>query len=80
MKPWAEASGTNRWVLCEPGNQYLVYSSDKTSAEFDLSAESGSFQVRTVDPRTGKVATPAETVPAGKNVLLPKGVIWLTKE
>ena len=38
------------------------------------------FQVRAVDLRTGNVATQAETVPAGKNVILPNGVVWLTRK
>ena len=80
MKPWAEASGDNRRVLREPGNQYLVYSSEEHSAGLELSAETGSFQLRTVDTRTGKVATQAETVPAGKDVVLSKGVVWLTRK
>ena len=37
--------GTNRWVLREPGKQYLVYTpAEKRPAELDLSAETGSFQ------------------------------------
>jgi hypothetical protein len=80
MQPWTEASGKNRWVLRESGNQYLVYSSGENSAGFDLSAETGSFQVRAVDPQTGKVAAQAETVSAGKKVSLPQGIVWLTRK
>ena len=80
MKPWAEASGTSRWVLREPGNQYLVYSSGGASAGLDLSSESGAFQLHTVDPRTGQVAAQAEMVTASKNVVLPKGIVWLTRK
>jgi hypothetical protein len=80
MKPWAEASGTNRWVLREPGNQYLVYTSDKSFMELDLSAESGSFRVNVVNPKTGEV-TPGETAKAGGKVKLPNAmVVWLVKE
>jgi hypothetical protein len=80
MQPWAKAGNGNRWVLREPGKQYLVDSSGESPVELDLSAETGSFEVRAVDPRTGKVATQAETVPAGKGVVVPKGVVWLTKK
>ncbi|HLZ53794.1 MAG TPA: DUF6298 domain-containing protein [Verrucomicrobiae bacterium] len=78
MQPWPEASGRNRWVLREPGRQYLVYSSNKS--ELDLSAESGSFQLHAVDARTGQVTTRAETIHAGKTINLPAGVLWLVKD
>jgi hypothetical protein len=78
MQPWPEASGKNRWVLRESGRQYLVYSSDHT--ELDLSAESGSFQVHPVNPRTGQVTTRSQTVQAGKAIALPPGVVWLTRD
>ena len=80
MQPGAEVSGTNRWVLREAGKQYLVYSSDNSSAELDLSAESGSFRVNVVNPKTGAV-TPGETAKAGGKVKLPNAmVVWLVKE
>jgi hypothetical protein len=80
MQPWPEASGENRWVLREPGKQILIYSGGKAPAELDLSSESGSFQVRMVDARTGTVTTQTKMVPAGKNVVLPKGIVWLTRK
>jgi hypothetical protein len=80
MQPWPEASGKNRWALRETGRQYLVYSTGEASSGLDLSAETGRFQVRTVDLRTGEVTTQTETVPAGNNVVLPKGVVWLTRK
>ncbi len=78
MQPWPEASGRDRWVLREPGRQYLVYSSDKS--ELDLSAESGSFQLHAVDAQTGQVTTRSETIRAGRTINLPVGVVWLTRE
>jgi len=78
MQPWPEAPGKGRWILREPGKQYLVYASDKT--ELDLSAETGTFQVGVVNPRTGQVTPRAETVQAGETVTLPAGVVWLTRE
>ncbi len=80
MRPWPEASGANRWVLREAGKQVLIYSARKAPAELDLSAESGAFQVHAVDARTGMVTTRPETVPAGKSVVLPKGIVWLVKQ
>ena len=62
------------------GKQYLVYSSGESTAGLDLSAETGSFELRTVNLRTGEVAKQAETVLAGKNVVLPEGVVWVTKQ
>jgi hypothetical protein len=78
MKPWAEGSGTNRWVLREAGKQYLVYSG--ADAGLDLSGESGLFRVHLVNPKTGKVA-PGETMTAGRKVKLPNAtILWLAKE
>ena len=78
MQPWPGASTNRRWVLREPGRQYLVCSTDKS--ELDLSAESGSFQLQAVDARTGQVATRSEIIQAGKIVNLPPGIIWLEKD
>ncbi len=78
MQPWPEASGKSRWVLREPGRQYLVYSPDKS--ELDLSTESGSFQAQVFNPRTGREMTPSQTVHAGKTIALPAGVVWLVKD
>ncbi len=78
MQPWPEASRDGQWVLREPGQQYLIYSSDK-APELDLSADSGAFDVRTVNARTGEVAASSQIVQAGGKVSVPRGVIWLTK-
>ena len=76
MQPWPEASKSGRWVLREVGKQMLIYG----GGELDLSNESGSFLVNTVNPRTGEV-TPGETVQAGSKVKLSgANVVWLTKE
>lgn len=78
MRPWSEASTDGRWVLREPGKQYLLYSAVK-SAELDLADETGSFVVRKVNVRTGEVAAESETVQAGGKLSLPLGVVWMTK-
>jgi hypothetical protein len=76
MRPWAEASKNDRWVLREEGKQMLIYG----GGGLDLSGESGVFRVQAVNLRTGEV-TPGATVNAGHNIELPSAsVIWLTKE
>ncbi len=80
MQPWMEASWKNRWALCEPGKQFLIYSSKDALLETDLLGETGSFQVRVVDMQTGEVKMQSETILAGKKVMLPDGVVWLTRE
>ena len=80
MKPWAEASGGNRWALREPGKQMLIYSGEGASPNLDLSAEAGEFRVYDVNARTGEMKAQTETIQAGKKVALPGGVIWLTQE
>jgi len=76
MQPWAESSKDNNWALHETGKQMLVYG----GGELDLSGETGSFRVNTINPRTGEV-TPGETLKAGSRVKLPNAtVLWLTKE
>jgi Family of unknown function (DUF6298) len=79
MQPWPEASDANCRVLREPGKQYLVWSSDG-SGKLDLSAESVSFRLHAISPRTGEVIGQPKTIQAGKEVTLPEGVIWLTRE
>ena len=80
MEPWAEASKEGSWVLREPGKQFLVYSGGNAPAQLDLSAESGAFQIHTVDRETGKVNSGAQTIQAGGKVTLPKGIVWLTHQ
>jgi Family of unknown function (DUF6298) len=80
MRPWADASKAGFWVLREPGKQFLVYSGGSSPIQLDLSAESGAFQLHTVDRETGKVNSETQTVQAGGKVTLPKGIVWLTRE
>ena len=78
MQPWPDVSGPSRWALRQPGQQILIHTGDHTPV--DLSAETGSFQVRVVDPETGAVGAPSSSVQAGGKVTLPAGVVWLTRE
>ena len=78
MRPSATASKNGQWILSEPGKQLFICGGGNT--EVDLSAESGSFRVSVVDPRTGQL-TSRENVKGGGKVQLPTGqVIWLRKE
>ena len=80
MLPWTAASGQNRWALREAGKQVLIYSGDGAPTELDLSAESGTFRVNTVNERSGKI-TAGSTVIAGQKIKLPDAaVVWLVKE
>ena len=77
MQPWAPATSSGRWVLREPGKQWLVCGGD---GELDLANESGSLRLNVVNTSTGEI-TPGETAHAGGKVKLPKAtVVWLTKE
>ena len=77
MQLCAEASGSGRWILREPGRQLLAYLG--SSAEVDLSGESGSFRANVVDPRTG-AAVAGGTVKAGQKVKFPTAtVVWLQR-
>ncbi len=79
MLHWPDTSKDGRWVLREPGKQFLVYSGD-SSAPLDLSTESGSFHVHVVNEETGAVDAESQTIQAGGKVTLPRGVVWLTRE
>ena len=78
LTPWPEAGGPGHWALREKGRQALIYRGD--SAELDLSDETGSFRVNTINPRTGEI-TPGGTMTAGGKVKLPEAAVtWLVKE
>lgn len=78
MKPWPEASQDGNWVLREAGKQLLAYLGN--NSELDLSEESGTFRINTVNTSTGSV-TAGEIISAGTDVTLPPSkVIWLTRE
>lgn len=78
MQPWLADSGKRIWALHEPGKQMLIYGNRGT--ELDMSGESGSFRMSGVDLRSGKLTRGDQIVQAGGKLLLPGGVVWLTKE
>lgn len=79
MHPWQAESENGRWVLRDPGKQYLIYSTDRAPAQFDLTAESGPFILHTIDIHTGEMTATSESVRGGDKVALPRGVVWLTR-
>jgi hypothetical protein len=79
MQAWSEASKNGRWVLREPGRQFLIYSSRNESAPFDLPADASQFLLRRVNARTGELEAQSEIVQGGSKLSLPQGMVWLTK-
>jgi hypothetical protein len=78
MQPWIADAGKKLWALREAGRQILIYG--KRGAELDLSGESGTFHLNSVDLEAGKVTSGDQIIQAGGKIVLPGGVIWLTKE
>lgn len=78
MQPWLADDKKDIWALREAGKQILIYGAG--GAELDLSAESGTFQARTVDRENGRVTSGASVVAGGKVKLPNANVIWLVKE
>jgi hypothetical protein len=84
MQPWVRGSSEDRWVLQKAGQQYLICLSAQSPTELDLSAETGSFAVRSVDLKTGAVTDLAERVTAHSKAHLPKpnnspALLWLVR-
>ena len=75
MSIWKADTKKQQWALREPRKQILAYG----GGELDLSNETGSFEVNTVNARTGQV-TSGETVNAGGTIKLPDTIIWLIKK
>lgn len=69
MKPFdISADATNQYALAEPGRAYLVYAPSGDTIELDLSRANGTFAVRWIDPRNGRIVSDGETVTGGKKV------------
>jgi hypothetical protein len=75
MTVWKADTKKQQWALREAGKQILACG----GGELDLSNETGSFEMNTVNARTGQV-TPGETVNAGGTVKLPDTIVWLIKK
>jgi hypothetical protein len=80
MQSWLAEAPKGLWALHQAGTQMLIYHGNDDPAEIDLSAETGTFRARAVDPATGRVATQFQTVQAGGKVSLPGGLLWLTRD
>ncbi len=86
MRPFEPAGLTARqWALAEPGRNYLVYSGGGDPIRLDLSGDRETFTARRIDPRSGQVVGPGETVRGGAIVDLPVPgaapiVVWLSRE
>ena len=80
MQPWIQDKEGEFWALREAGKQMLIYSAGGRPAEVDLSGETGTFHVRALNSRTGKVAPDFQNVQAGGKVSLPGGLLWLTRD
>jgi hypothetical protein len=77
-RPWVADDSKKIWALREPGKQILAFGN--SGAELDLSVESGSFRLNGVDSRSGEVTTGSQVVQGGVKVVLPGGVVWLTRQ
>jgi hypothetical protein len=74
-----------RWLMSDGKTGFLVYSESAVPVELDLSALKGTFVVRHIDPKTGKLSSSTETVKGGKRITLAKQptgaeVVWLQKK
>ena len=84
MQPWPDGCAKDRWVLREPGRQYLIYLG-APSGELDLGSENGSFAVRSVDAKSGKATVLPAKISGGRKAALPAtsgfpAILWLTRE
>jgi hypothetical protein len=83
MRPFEPSAGMvpGQWALCEPGRNYLVYSTSASEIRLDLTAESSTFSVLWVDPRTGHASAAGEISAGGMRTFeSPSGercVLWL---
>jgi hypothetical protein len=81
MKPFepATALAEGQWALAEPGRNYLVYSATGSKVRLDLSADRETYEVRRLDPRTGRTAETVEEVRGGQvmEFAAPASAAWV---
>ena len=76
MRHWQSNVEKKTYALGKPGKYYLAYG----GGELDLSRETGSYRMNTVNQHTGEV-TAGEMIQSGGKTKLPDDVVvWLTKE
>ncbi len=59
---------TDQYALAAPGQAYLVYAASGETIQLDLSDVKGTFIVRWIDPKSGKVISNGDTVAGGGKV------------
>jgi hypothetical protein len=84
MKPFdVSASTQGQYVLAEPGQNYLVYSRSGKTIQLEPGGTKGTFFVRWIDPKSGKVSSDGNIIAAESGVELRPPftpcVLWLTK-
>ncbi|WP_165072433.1 DUF6298 domain-containing protein [Paludisphaera rhizosphaerae] len=86
MQPIGRSESDDRkWILGDPGRNYLVYAGASDPVVVDLSHERAGFSARRVDPKTGRVDSSTETVRGGgpvKFLAADAGptLLWLTTD
>jgi hypothetical protein len=85
MKP-IELPGNpdGQYALAEPDGDCFVYATSGEAIRLDLTAATGEFQPRWLDPSTGRIVSTAEPVAAGAEIeLTPPSkprVLWLARQ
>ena len=71
-----------QWGLGNPAVGYVVYKESGVPVKLDLSTITGSFTVMSINPKTGEVSKPVQTVKGGKAIDLMKlpGVVWIKRK
>lgn len=74
---------TGEFVLASKGKGYIVYSSSAGPAKINLSGDNGTFRLRWIDARNGKLLMGDEKVSGGtvieKNKPQAGAIMWLTR-
>jgi hypothetical protein len=77
-------AGTEKYVLAEPGRNYLVYAASGETIQLDLTGAKGSFIPRWLDPINGKVVTSGDPVSGGAKLSFmlkfKPCILWLAQQ
>jgi hypothetical protein len=84
MEPRVDANTSAQWVIGHPDRGLIVFSKATESIELDLKNYSGFFQVRWIDPGTGKLIHEDKMIKGGSTTTFKKPesgdlVLWLSK-
>lgn len=79
-----ENQSINQWILGGQKVGFVIYNDTNTSAKIDLTADSGSFTVSFINPKTGQITPAKEIIKGGamteiENPLQGPVVVWLKK-